>query len=172
MENFVVEVGMKLDKNLNYYKKQLKRNGLKQIFKCTTHDIYFTKEKSFDGFSENQIKKSCIRIRNPQKKEDKLKIENLLKEGYRKVFDTIKKDYHYQSKDMKSRIQLQIIKKIGLVVYYDNPDYYNFPLDKQRKLLLKELNSYGFSFNTNELGIDKLRTLCYGKEMFSKNQNG
>ena len=25
MENFVVEVGMKLDKNLNYYKKQLKR---------------------------------------------------------------------------------------------------------------------------------------------------
>ena len=56
MENFVVEVGMKLDKNLNYYKKQLKRNGLKQIFKCTTHDIYFTKEKSFDGFSENQIK--------------------------------------------------------------------------------------------------------------------
>ena len=40
---------------------------------------------------------------------------------------------------MKSRIQLQIIKKIGLVVYYDNPDYYNFSLDKQRKLLLKEL---------------------------------
>ena len=68
MENFVVEVGMKLDKNLNYYKKQLKRNGLKQIFKCTTHDIYFTKEKSFDGFSENQIKKVVYAYEIPKKK--------------------------------------------------------------------------------------------------------
>ena len=73
---------------------------------------------------------------------------------------------------MKSRVQLQVIKKIGLVVYYDNPDYYEFPLDKQRELLLNELNTYGFTFKLEDLGIDKLRTLYYGKEMFSKNQNG
>ena len=45
-------------------------------------------------------------------------------------------------------------------------------LDKQRELLLKELNSYGFNFSLDDLGIDKLRTLYYGEELFSKNQNG
>jgi len=171
MGRLVVEVGIKLNKSLMFYKKMLKKKGLKQVFKCVTHDIYFTKEKSFDGFSENQIKNSCIRIRNP-KKEDEVKIQTLINDGYFKVFDTIKKDYQYQNEKMKSRIQLQNIKNIGLVVYYDNPDYYQYSLDKQRELLIKELNSYGFSFNNEVLGIDKLRTLYYKKEMFSKNQNG
>jgi len=171
MSQLIVEVGMKLNKNLNYYKSMLKRRGLQQVFKCKTHDIYFTKEKSFDGLSENQIKNSCIRIRNP-KKDDKIKEKKLINDGYSKVFDTTKKDYHYQNNKMKSRIQLQVIKKIGLLVYYDNPDYYQFPLDKQRELLLNELNTYGFTFNLNDLGIDKLRTLYYGKKMYSKNQNG
>ncbi len=171
MSQLVVEVGMKLDKSLRYYKSILKRNGLKEVFKCKTHDIYFSKEKSFDGFTENQIKNSCIRIRNP-KKEDKIKEKQLLDEGYKKVFDTIKKDYHYKNNEMKSIVQLQVIEKIGLVVYYDNPDYYEFPLDKQRELLFEELNTYGFAFKVEDLGIDKLRTLHYGKEMFSKNQNG
>lgn len=171
MEQLIVEVGMKLDKSLNYYKKLLKKNGLMQVFKCKTHDIYYTKEKSFDGLSENQIKNSCIRIRNP-KKIDKIKEEQLINEGYFKVFDTVKKDYHYKTETMKSIVQLQVVKKIGLVVYYDNPDYYSFSLDKQRKLLLQELNSYGFNFDLKDLGIDKLRTLYYQKEMFSKNQNG
>ena len=73
---------------------------------------------------------------------------------------------------MKSRVQLQNIKDVGLLVYYDNPDYYNEPLDEQRKLLFNELNSYGFDFKETDLGLDKLRTLYYKKEMFSKNQNG
>ena len=171
MENLIVEVGMKLNKRFSYYNKILRQNGLKLVFKCTTHDIYFTKEKSFDGFSENQIKTSCIRIRNP-KKDLITKKQELLKEGYREVFNTSKKDYHYQNEQMRSRVQLQIIKNIGLIVYYDNPDYYHLPLDKQRQLLIQELNSYGFSFNQNDLGLDKLRTLYYKKEMFSKNQNG
>ena len=171
MSKLIVEVGMKLNKSLRCYKKLLKRNGLKQVFKCTTHDVYFTKEKSFNGLSENQIKNCCVRIRNP-KKEDKLKEQNLVVDGYYKVFDTIKKDYHFQNENMKSRIQLQKIKDVGLVVYYDNPDYYYLSLDEQRKSLLEELNSYGFNFKYDDLGIDKLRTLYYKKEMFSKNQNG
>ena len=73
---------------------------------------------------------------------------------------------------MKSKVQLQDIKNIGLLVYYDNPNYYKCPLDIQRKLLLEELNSYSFSFNENDLDLDKLRTLYYPKEMFSFNQNG
>ena len=41
-----------------------------------------------------------------------------------------------------------------------------------RKKLIDELNSYGFDFNYSDLGLDKLRTLYYGKEMYSENQNG
>ena len=73
---------------------------------------------------------------------------------------------------MKSRIQLQDIENIGLLIYYDNPDYYELPFDAQRNALINELNSYGFDFDYDTLGLDKLRTLYYKKEMYSKNQNG
>ena len=73
---------------------------------------------------------------------------------------------------MKSRVQLQDIDGIGLVVYYDNPDYYHLPLEQQRKRLLRELNTYGFSFKEDEQGIDKLRTLYYENDLYSENQNG
>ena len=49
--------------------------------------------------------------------------------------------------------------------------YYKYDEDKQRKLLLEELNSYGFDFKETDLGLDKLRTLYYKKKMFSENQN-
>lgn len=170
MAELIVEIGMKLENNFEFYDELLKKHGLKQVFTCTTHDVYYSKIKNFDGFTENQIKNNCIRIRNPQandKKETKL-----ISEGYYKVFDTKKQDFHYTTKTMASRVQLQIIENIGLVVYYDNPNYYKFSLDEQREMLIKELNSYGFNFNNSDLGIDKLRTLYYGKELFSKNQNG
>ena len=171
MEKLVVEVGFLLNKSFRFYNKLLKKNGLSLVFKCKTHDVYYTNKKNFDGLTENEIKNSCIRFRNPQKK-DAAKMNELLQNGYVKVFDTTKKDYHYANETMKSRVQLQIIKNVGLVVYYDNPDYYEYPLDKQRELLIDELNSYGFNFAKDDLGIDKLRTLYYGKQLFSKNQNG
>lgn len=94
------------------------------------------------------------------------------KNSWRLVFDTEKTDYQYSIGEMKSRIQLQDIKGLGLVLYYDNPDYYNLDEDAQHKALIEELNSYGFEFNFGVLGIDKLKTFVHGKYMFSKNQNG
>lgn len=170
MEEFVVEVGFLLDKNFKFYDKMLKKHGLSLVFKCKTHDVYYAKMSSFDGLTENEIKNKCIRLRNPQKN-DETKIKELLSDGYQKVFDTTKKDFHYANTTMKSRIQLQIIDKIGLVVYYDNPDYYKYSLEEQREHLINELNAYGFNFTKEYLGIDKLRTLYYGKYLFSKNQN-
>ena len=99
-------------------------------------------------------------------------IKEIENSGYVKVFDTTKVDYQYSIGAMKSRIQLQDIENVGLLLYYDNPDYYELPLDDQRKALIDELNSYGFNFNFDELGLDKLRTLYYKKDMYSKNQNG
>lgn len=182
MAKLVLEVGMELDRNIEYYHQLLTKKGLSILFSCRTHDVYYAKNNNFDGLTENAIKNSCQRIRyveplnvkirkNKEFKYKKKQEKKLIKEGYFKVFDTTKIDYQYGNEAMKSRIQLQNIEDIGLLVYYDNPDYYEFEETKQRKMLLDELNSYGFNFHENDLGLDKLRTLYYGKKMYSSNQN-
>lgn len=183
MAKLVVEVGMPLDKNLIYYHDKLIKHGLTLSFACVTHDLYYTKEKSFDGLTENQIKNVCIRIRKIEGvigiNKDKVKTDkeiedaesDLLKQGYYKVFDTIKIDFQYKKPDWYNYIQLQDIKDVGLMVYWEHNIFYELPEDEQRKELLKELNSYGFEFKETDLGLDKLRTLYYGKKMYSKNQN-
>ena len=178
----IVEVGFKLDKPLEYYDKILKMNGLANDFNCETHDIYYTKY-DLNGLTENEMKQQCIRLRNVNFKEgykvenkllnELLDFENKLKEnGYLKVFDTKKKDHHYYKEGMNTKVQLQEIDDIGLLVYLDNSNYYELPLEEQRNKLIDELNSYGFDFKYTDLGLDKLRTLYYKEEKYSKNQNG
>lgn len=183
MEKLVVEVGMPLDKSLIYYHDMLISHGLDLQFACVTHDLYYTKENLDGCLTDSQIKKLCIRLRhlegvigvNKRPKDDideiKRKENELISQGYRKVFDTIKFDFQYHKEGMTGYIQLQDIKDIGLLCYYDNGHYYNLPLDEQRKALFEELNSYGFNFRQDDLGVDKLLSLCYGKLMYSKNQN-
>jgi len=185
----VLEVGFKLDNDFEYYDKLLKDNGLINDFNCITHDIYYT-NVSLDGLTENEMKNKCIRLRNVNNSST-YKIQNypfnnkkdcvrnvkffewkLKKRGYKKVFDTTKKDHHYYKEGMHSKVQLQEIDDIGLIVYFDNKDYYKLPFDEQRKKLIDELNSYGFIIKYEILGLDKLRTLYYKKEMYSLNQNG
>lgn len=174
----VVELGMKLDKDLIYYHKKLMENGFQLVYSCTTRDIYYTKQ-DLSGLTEKEMKDSCERIRYCHVLNKELKsyeeleeqAENLIKDGYLVQFDTTKFDYHYSNGKIKGRIQIQDIENIGLLVYYDNPDYYEYSIEEQRRLLLNELNSYGFNFNKDELGLDKLRTLYYKEEKYSLNQN-
>ena len=187
----IVEVGFKLDRDFDYYDKLLKSKGLANDYNVTTHDIYYT-NKDLNGMSENEMKNACIRLRScnnnsfeiqnslidglSKKKVSKLFLKGferkIAKYGYNKIFDTIKKDHHYFKEGMNSKIQLQEIDSIGLLVYFDNSNYYDLDLDTQRNKLIDELNLYGFDFKYDDLGLDKLRTLYYGKEMYSKNQNG
>lgn len=176
-QNDILEIGMKLNKDLLYYHELLLNHNLNLVYSCVTHDIYYTKD-DLNGLSENEMKNLCIRIRHSHELKNTIssdeissKEKELIDNGYTKIFDTIKLDFHYANNKMKSRIQLQYIKDIGLLVYYDNPNYYKYPISEQRKLLINELNSYGFNFKETDLGLDKLRTLYYGKEMFSENQN-
>ena len=187
----IVEVGFKLDRDFDYYDKLLKSKGLANDYNVTTHDIYYT-NKDLNGMSENEMKNACIRLRScnnnsfeiqnnlidglNKKKVSKLFLKGfekkITKYGYKKIFDTIKNDHHYFKEGMNSKIQLQEIDSIGLLVYFDNSNYYDLDLDTQRNKLIDELNLYGFDFKYDDLGLDKLRTLYYGKEMYSKNQNG
>lgn len=188
----IVEVGIKLEKSFDYYDNLLKNNGFDNDFNVKTHDIYYT-NKNLNSLSENEIKNACIRLRSCN--DSSYRIQNnlledldtnevpfdklidfekrLLEVGYEKVFDTLKYDHHYFKDGMNSKIQLQEIKDIGLLVYYDNSIYYELPLEDQRKKLIDELISYGFDeLNYNTLGLDKLRTLYHKKECYSKNQKG
>lgn len=184
MDNPKIEVGMPLDKNLIYYHNMLIERGLFMSFACSTHDVYYTNKpfEDFDGLSENQMKRSCIRLRfvqsinKPASDFSKLKKQEqqLIKQGYKKIFDTIKLDFHYRTETMDkvdNYIQLQDIKDVGLLVYFCNPDYYKYPFLEQRKKILEELNSYGFTFKEGDLGLDKLRTLYYKKPCYSLNQD-
>lgn len=142
-----------------------KGSKIKKIFKIKNKESYrFQNINDFIVPSDNQKELTLEDVNNYI-----LKIES---NGYKKVFDTFKIDYQYSIGDMKSRIQLQDIKDVGLLLYYDNPDYYEMSLEEQRNKLIDELNSYGFNFKYSDLGLDKLRTLYYHEEKFSKNQNG
>ncbi len=190
----VVELGLYLDRPYLYYENILKQNGLKCVFECVTHDLYYTNNdfSNIDNMTEKELKDVCIRVRKvndgdyeiqnkilkeyKRKKIKSSKINKLEKKfkqyGYRKVFDTIKYDHQWYKEGMTTRVQLQETKDIGLLVYLDNKAYYEFDLEDQRRKLIDELNSYGFNFNYDTLGLDKLRTLYYRKECFSNNQNG
>lgn len=141
--------------------KQVQEN--KWSYHFQNFKLYFNKYKSRfhaeDRFKTNKIMYHFY-------------IRSLEKRGFVKMIETYKIDYQYSIKNMKSKIQLQDIQNIGLVLYYDNPNLYNLPLEEQRKKLIDELNSYGFAFSYHDLGIDKLRTLYDKKEAFSINQNG
>ncbi len=200
----IVEIGFKLDKDIKYYIDMLIKHGAIDRYNCKTYDRYWT-NKDLNNKSENEMKKSCIRLRETegfggvdyksgstktykfQNVDESLtfltnqkdcileevnnNIALLEQKGYKNVFNTLKTDYQFSIGDMKSRIQLQEIENIGLLVYYDNPDYYNLPFLEQRNKLIDELNSYGFEFSYKTLGLDKLRSLYYKKEMYSENQN-
>ena len=189
----VVELGLYLDKPYLHYENILKKHGLECVFECKTHDLYFTNNdfSNIDNMTEKQIKDVCIRVRQVNDgdfeiqnnlikdyKKTKIKpskiskLENEFKRyGFRKVFDTIKYDHHWYKDGMTTRVQLQETKDIGLLVFLDNKAYYEYDLEKKRKMLIDELNNYGFNFSYNDLGIDKLRTLYYREEKYSKNQN-
>ena len=76
---------------------------MKLAFSVNTHDVYYAKECNFDDMSENEMKNTCVRLRYVQKlnseendfKDIIKKEKELIKKGFKKVFDTNKLDFHY-----------------------------------------------------------------------------
>ena len=195
----IVEIGILLHKPLEYYDEILTNAGAFNVFNCETRDVYWTFH-DLRGMTEKQIKNACIRYRQCTNlasdkpgpaimqnypMADKRNVveffvptetleafdKGLQAQGYMKVFDTRKFDYQYATPSMRSRIQLQQINGIGLVVYYNNPDYYHMRADEQRLALIQELNGFGFAIPEDQMGIDKLRTLYTGELCYSANED-
>ena len=187
-----VVAGFKVKESKEEAEKILLDNGFVNTFKTAhTRDVYFGKNIEIEGKSEEEIKRSMVRLRgfetfeNLQLLEDEypegkykadfkttLDICNLLlKNGFDVIIDTEKTDWVYK----KGRCwhQLQEIKNIGLVDYVYNEEIFDkgYTEEEQFDLLHTQMTDLGFHLEY-DLGIDKLRTLLTGQMQFSTNQIG
>lgn len=187
-----VEAGFKVKESKEKAEKILLDNGFVNTFKTAhTRDVYFGKDIEIEGKSEEEIKRSMVRLRGfetfenlellgeeyPEGKykadfKTTLNICNLLlKNGFDVIIDTEKTDWVYK----KGRCwhQLQEIKNIGLVDYVYNEEIFDkgYSEKEQFDLLHTQMADLGFHIEY-DLGIDKLRTLLSGQIQFSTNQIG
>ena len=187
-----VEAGFKVKESKEDAEKILLNNGFVNTFKTAhTRDVYFGKSLEFDGKSEEEIKRSMVRLRGfetfenlqllgdeyPEGKykadfKTALNICNiLLANGFEVIIDTEKTDWVYK----KGRCwhQLQEIKNIGLVDYVYNEEIFDkgYSEEEQFDLLHTQMTDLGFHLEY-DLGIDKLRTLLSSQIQFSTNQIG
>lgn len=187
-----VEAGFKISESKEEAEKILLDNGFVNTFKTAhTRDVYFGKDIEIEGKSEEEIKRSMVRLRGfetfenlqllgdeyPEGKykadfKTALDICNLLlKNGFDVIIDTEKTDWVYK----KGRCwhQLQEIKDIGLVDYVYNEEIFDkgYSEKEQFDLLHTQMTDLGFQLEY-DLGIDKLRTLLTGQMQFSTNQIG
>lgn len=187
-----VEAGFKISESKEEAEKILLDNGFVNTFKTAhTRDVYFGKDIEIEGKSEEEIKRSMVRLRGfetfenlqllgEEYPEGKYKADFktvldicnlLLKNGFDVIIDTEKTDWVYK----KGRCwhQLQEIKNIGLVDYVYNEEIFDkgYSEKEQFDLLHTQMTDLGFHLEYN-LGIDKLRTLLTGQMQFSTNQIG
>jgi len=195
----IVEVGLELDKPVEFYINMLINTGLENTFNCNTHDVYYTNIKTFKGLTENEIKQSCVRIRrlNGFGGTKLHPVTSFMREiSNYKIFDNLWENKflikdeqieYYENKlrlagwekvfDTKkidyqfaNGIQLQVIENVGLLVYYAQRKYAGLDEEKQFELLRSDLQQFGFNFK-DKLGVDKLKTIYYNKKCYSKAQD-
>ncbi len=187
-----VEAGFKIKESKEEAEKILLDNGFVNTFKTAhTRDVYFGKDIEIEGKSEEEIKRSMVRLRGfetfenlqllgDEYPEGKYKADfktaldicnKLLANGFEVIIDTEKTDWVYK----KGRCwhQLQEIKNIGLVDYVYNEEIFDKGNSEQQQfdLLHTQMTDLGFHLEY-DLGIDKLRTLLSGQIQFSTNQIG
>lgn len=187
-----VEIGFLLENKLDYYEKIITENNCNYLFKNEMIDMYYSNEDNFDNCTEYEIKEKCIRLRFGRRETDfkytggfqNCKIANLddspyneqilskiIEKGYKLKFIMHKTDIHYRHKNINGDIQFQEVDGFGLMLFYYNPDYYNYDETTQRKMLIDDLNTFGFNFKYDDLGVDRLRSLYFNELKYSSNQN-
>lgn len=147
-----VEAGFKVKESKEEAEKILLDNGFVNTFKTAhTRDVYFGKNVKIDGKSEEEIKRSMVRLRGfetfenlgllgDEYPEGKYKADfktaleicnKLLANGFEVIIDTEKTDWVYK----KGRCwhQLQEIKNIGLMDYVYNEEIFDKGYSEQQQ---------------------------------------
>jgi len=187
-----VELGFLLDNNLDYYEKIITNNNCKYLGKNQMIDMYYSNQNNFDNMTELEIKNACIRLRfgihkgslkykggfqnciidnkSDSEYSDEL-LANIINDGFKLKYTMHKTDIHYKHSIINGDIQFQEVDGFGLMIFYYNPDYFNLDEETQRRKLIDDLRVFGFDFNYESLGVDRLRSLYYGELKYSLNQN-
>ena len=143
--------------------KKLLANGFQVFYKVfTITNYYLPINESLENHST--LKERCKRIRytEPMTKfknewqdykqwikeyniqECKKKEDEILKQGYKKIYTDEKTDWVYKKFDEeKMYFQIQDIKDDCLMIAYDNENYYDLDRKEQRKKLIEDVEKYG-----------------------------
>ena len=143
--------------------KKLLANGFQVFYKVfTITNYYLPINESLENHST--LKERCKRIRytEPMTKfknewqdykqwikeyniqECKKKEDEILKQGYKKIYTDEKTDWVYKKiNEEKMYFQIQDIQDNCLIIAYDNENYYNLDRKEQRKKLISDVEKYG-----------------------------
>ncbi len=129
--------------------------------------------KNCNGFSiqNNDLLKKRIDINHFTEEEKELILKDsisfdeidyyekcLLELGYEKKIVCKEQRYYYQNKEDNVIIEFEKVEGIGLLLYYDNPKYFNMSIDEQKKQLISDLSyNDGFDIPEDCKNFDKLR---------------
>ena len=156
--------------------KMLLENGFEEFFKVLTITSYYL---PMNESLENHytLKERCKRIRyvEPMKKfknqwqdyekwiknydieECKKEEDELIKNGFKKIYTDEKTDWVYKKIDEeKMYFQIQDIKDDCLMIAYDNEKYYDLEKIKQREMLIEDIQKYGIKI-LDTVNIDRFK---------------
>ena len=101
---------------------------------------------------EQWIKKYSIQ-------ECKKEEDEILKQGYKKIYTDEKTDWVYKKTDEeKMYFQIQDIKDDCLMIAYDNEKYYDLDRKEQRKKLIEDVEKYGIEIIDTD-NIDRFKLI-------------
>ena len=156
--------------------KMLLENGFEEFFKVLTITSYYL---PMNESLENHytLKERCKRIRyvepitkfknqwqdyekwikNYDIEECKKEEDELIKNGFKKIYTDEKTDWVYKKIDEeKMYFQIQDIKDDCLMIAYDNEKYYDLERIKQREMLINDVRKYGIEI-LDTLNIDRFK---------------
>lgn len=172
----VVEVELPIKGNKDDIDKMLLNNGFEEFYKVITISSYY-KLKEDNDMSHSTLKSRCKRIRyvepitkfknDYQDYQEWIKEYNyekcvndeneLLNNGYEKIYTDEKIDYVYKNKTKKDMyFQIQDIKDDCLIIAYDNKNYYEFDEIIQREKLIQDIYEYGIEILDNK-NVDRFK---------------
>ena len=174
----IVEVELPIKGNKEDIDKMLLNNGFEEFYKVITISSYY-KLKEDNDLNHSTLKSRCKRIRYVEplvkfkndyqnykewikeyKYEECLNDEcTLLNNGYEKIYTYEKTDYVYKNKNEKDMyFQIQDIKGYGLIIAYDNKNYYELDETTQREKLIQDILKYGIEI-LDEENVDRFKLI-------------
>ena len=159
----IEEIELSIKGNKEDIEQRLLSNGFQIFYKVfTITNYYLPVNESLEN--HNTLKERCKRIRYVEPmtkfknewqnykewikdyniKDCKKEEDEILKQGFKKIYTDEKTDWVYKKIDEKKMFfQIQDIKDDCLIIAYDNEKYYDFDSTKQRKCLIDDVEKYG-----------------------------